>query len=102
MMMMMMNIKKNEVEKQEKLFKYLISIGFDKLLLKDTSNKSVKEDLIIFRHNEFCREALLSFTVYNNDGINIDYENTKEFLNDWGFLDDDELEMFQQTFLDED
>lgn len=87
-------------EKQEKLFEYLISIGFDKLILKDTSSKSVKEDLIIFRHNKFYRESLLAFTIYESGEIYIDYDKTKNFLDIWGYLNDVELDKFQQMFLD--
>jgi hypothetical protein len=88
-----------EIEQQEKLFEYLISIGFDKLFLKDTRNSSVKENLIIFRHNEFYREALLTFTDYESGEIYIDYEKVKSFLDVWGYLNDEELNKFQQNFL---
>ena len=88
-----------EIEQQEKLFEYLISIGFDKLFLKDTRNSSVKENLIIFRHNEFYREALLAFTVYESGEVYIEYEKVKSFLDVWGYLDDEELDKFQQNFL---
>jgi hypothetical protein len=97
----MAKIKKfnEEVEKQKKLFEYLISLGFDKLFLKDTSNKSVRENLIIFRHNEFYRESLLAFTIYESDEIYIDYYNVKKFLDIWGYLNDEELDEFQDNFL---
>lgn len=97
----MAKIKKinEEVEKQEKLFEYLISLGFDKLFLKDTLNKSVRENLIIFRHNQFYRESLLAFTIYESGEIYIDYDNVKRFLDIWGYLNDEGLDDFQDNFL---
>jgi len=80
--------------KGEKLFDYLISIGFDKSILKD---KQSKQDLLVFRHNEFYREQLIAYPTYELNYEN--YQNTKKFLDDWGYLTDEELEVFNETFL---
>ena len=85
---------KEEFEKPQMLFDYLISIGFEKIILKDTIKSS---DLIVFRHNEFYRDELLSLPSYplNHD----DYEKAKKFLDIWGYLDDEDLRDFQEKFM---
>ena len=84
-----------EIKKQQMLFDYLISIGFDKLEIKDTT--SMHHDLIVFRHNEYYREQLLSFPVPEINYSN--YESAYKFLDDWGYLDDEELKIFKETYL---
>ena len=85
-----------EPYKQEKLFEYLISIGFEKNIIEDSSGYS-ELDLIIFRHNQFYREEVVTFP---NCGLNnYNYYRAMKFLDDWGFLTDDGVEEFMNTFV---
>jgi len=87
---------KKEIEKKNRLFDYLLSIGFDKLFIVDINIHP--QHLIIFRHIEFYREQILVFPNYDELQY-YNYEIAMKFLDDWGYLDDNELKIFKKLFL---